>query len=407
MSNYKNRFLAPLLKKIAVEAPVTVLSGARQVGKSTLLLKELASGWRYYSVDDFEIAEQINTNPLNLLQSSDHIILDEAQKSPGLLPIIKNLVDRNPGKRFILSGSANLLLMSQTTESLAGRAQFLDLEPMSEAELKGESFPSLVNDLFEGKLPEKNASDSGNDLPDNVWRGGFPVVLSITGTDALVRWRESYIQSYLERDLRQLSQVDNLLDFRRLMRLTALRTGCVLNQSELARDAGLSQPTTHRYLNLLETSKLLFRIPAYRANATSRLVKSPKVMWLDSGLASHLCGIMHPESMIKHRSWGFLLECYAYAQIKAITAIMPVKPGIFYWRTRKGEEVDLIIELNDKILAIEIKSSSNVHFGDTQAIQQFMEKFPDTSMGIVFYSGDQILQFGEKIYGLPLSCLWS
>lgn len=404
---YKKRWITPLLKKMVKESPVTVLTGARQVGKTTLLQHELKNSWQYFSLDNYDVQGQLQRNPELILQGHSHIILDEVQKVPEIFPLIKSAVDGDPEKRFVLSGSANLLLMSNISESLAGRAEFLDLEPMTKAELLNNPPPDIILHLLKDQdLNPGKTEFSDYELEDIVWRGGMPAVLSRQEPDSLVRWREGFITSYLERDLRQISQTDNLADFKKLMQLAALRAGTILNQSDLARDAGLTQPTTHRYLNLLEISRLMMRLPVYRMSRNLRLIKSPKIMWVDSGLAYHLAGFYNTDQIKQSHEWGNMVECFVFGQLKAVASLLTPKPNIYYWRTRKGDEVDLIIEYGNSITAFEIKATTRVRYEDTKSLQLFMNNHSLKSCGILLYNGNEIKKLGDRLFAMPICMLW-
>jgi predicted AAA+ superfamily ATPase len=287
------RWISPLLKQANRDQPVIMLTGARQVRKSTLLLNtEPFCRWRYHTMDDFDVLRQARNQPEALWSGTDCVVLDEVQKTPEVLSAVKQTVDQDLGRfRFVLSGSANLLLMKKVSESLAGRAVYFVLEPMTLGELNQTSAPDVLSQLLSGDFPGEGQSSVP--APDSVLmilRGFMPALLKLDTPQAWVRWWEGYVSTYLERDLRQISQIDTLVDFRRIMELVALRSGQLLNQSEISRDAGISQPTVHRYLNILETTHLFERLPAYTSSHTTRLIKTPKAFWIDPGLAVFLSG---------------------------------------------------------------------------------------------------------------------
>ncbi|RQW04895.1 ATP-binding protein, partial [candidate division KSB1 bacterium] len=326
MIDYHPRWMANLLKTVCKEASIVVLTGPRQVGKSTLLLHEMADTYRLFNLDDLDILGQMQRDAQAVLLSDDRIIIDEAQRAPQILLTVKKLVDEFPQKRFILSGSANLLLMAQVSDSLAGRAQFLHLMPMTRAELRRKIPPDWLVRLLETGTFHPPAIEQGEapELHNCVWTGGLPIVLQRSDPESLTRWREGYIESYLERDLRQLSMIDSLTDFRRLMKLAALRNGQELNQSELARDAALSQPTAHRYLNLLEISEWIQSVPTFIGNRSLRIMKRPKLTWFDTGIAAHLQGF-RPTSLASEREWGRLFETYILNQIIPLCGLLTPK----------------------------------------------------------------------------------
>lgn len=291
--------------------PAVVLTGARQTGKSTLV-ETLAPGKRRYrSLDDFDVRDAARRDPEALLGGKDPLTLDEVQREPGLMTDVKRAIDRDrrPG-RFLLTGSANLLLMRRVFESLAGRASCLTLWPMTRREQLGRASAGRWDALL--ATPDDQWRDllMADDAPQEDWqalarRSGFPTPALQLGTasDRAI-WFDGYVRTYLERDLRDLAAISSLPDFRRLMQATCLRLGGILNQTELGRDTGLPQPTVHRWLNLLETSYQLIRLPAYAVNRTKRLIKSPRLSWSDTGLALHLSGTdprgAHLENLVMH-----------------------------------------------------------------------------------------------------------
>jgi uncharacterized protein len=402
---YYSRWITPLLQQTIQEASVLVLTGARQVGKSTLLLNEEPfRDWRFLSLDDFDVLRQANQDPQALWAGTDRVILDEVQKAPEILAAIKLIVDRAPGKmKFVLSGSANLLLMRQVSESLAGRAAYYVLDPLAVGEIKHAPPPQLIQKVLAGDWPaEGNAvTDLPPDPVPTMQRGLMPALLTLESEPAWVRWWDGYVTTYLERDLRQISQIDALIDFRRMMELLALRSGQLLNQSELARDAALTQPTVHRYLNLLETTHLFERVPAYASNRTTRILKSPKVFWNDPGLAVFLSGFFQEEDLRKSRELGCFFETFIYHHIHVLAQHLNPPARIYTWRTVQGQEVDFILEYGRKVIAIEVKLSRSPKFSDANGIRAFLADRPDAVGGLVLHSGDHIRWLGERILAVP------
>ena len=401
---YKPRWIAPFLRNAVRDHPVIVLTGARQVGKSTLLQREPPfSHWRYLSLDDFEILSQAKKDPSSLWAGADHIILDEVQKSTNVLDAVKSAVDSTPDRyRFILSGSANLLLMKKVSESLAGRAVYFTLYPMTTGEMDSFAPPDLLKKLFAGKLPKEGKIKFPlGDVYPLMCRGFMPSLLRMETPEAVLRWWEGYIGTYLERDLRQLSQIDSLPDFRRFMVTLALRCGQMLNQTEVSRDTGISQPSIHRYINLLETTYLVERLPAFALNRTKRLIKSPKIIWGDPGLVSFLAGYYKPEALKSAREAGCIFECMVYLHLHALSQLLVPRPRMFYWRTTTGKEVDFVLEWGRKLLAVEVKLSSKPRFSDTENLRLFMDEYPETSAGILIYTGNEIKIMHEKIVAIP------
>lgn len=387
---------------------MVVLTGARQVGKSTLLRNEKPfCDWRYLSLDDYDVLHQARTDPQALWSGTTEVVLDEVQKAPELLPALKRVVDQGRGpRRFVLSGSANLLLMRQMSESLAGRAVYFALAPMTCGEIGQRPSPSLLPDLLAKMAPRSEGEIA--DLPGlltTLLRGLMPPTLRLSTPAVCQEWWEGYVSTYLERDLRQVSQITSLADFRRLMHLLALRTGQILNQSELARDAHLTQPTAHRYVNLLETTHLLQRLPPFAASRTKRLVKSPKVHWADPGLAIYLGGYFDSESLAAARELGGFFESFVLHHLQVLADLLAPRARVYYWRTTPGKELDVVLEQGRRLLAFEIKYSETARFSDAESLRVFLNDHPQAVAGVVIYRGQQIQQLDERIFALPLGLL--
>lgn len=384
--------------------PVLVLTGARQTGKSTLLRHALSADvWRYLTCDQFDVLRQIEQDPMALLADPRPLIIDEVQRAPGVLSAIKQLVDVDrQARRFVLSGSANLLLMQQVTESLAGRATFLHLDPLTQCEVARRPRHTGLDDCFAGNPPRCAQPGRVKDWPARIWRGWFPVpALSLTG-NAVTRWLDGYVTSYVERDLRQLSQIDSLTDFRRLMQALALRSGTLLNQSEVGRDLGIKQPTVHRYCNLLESSCLLHRLPVYAVNRTLRLIKTPKPYWLDSGLAAHLAGCVDAAD-IDHTLWGRLVETAVLQHLRVWCELQTPKARISYWRTVSGHEVDFVIEWGRKLVAVEVKATSLPQYTHADDLRLFLGEYSEATAGLVVHLGTETTQLDTNIYAVPFA----
>ena len=281
--------------------PAVVVTGARQTGKSTLAQGLTPGGRRYFSLDDLDVMDAARRDPEVLVGGAKPVTLDEVQREPNLLLAVKRAIDRRrtPGQ-FLLTGSANLLLMGRVSESLAGRASYLALWPMTRREQLGLGRCGFWDELLDTRDDDwldllSARPDEPEDWRAVARRGGFPTpAVHLRKAEDRAVWFDGYVRTYLERDLQDLSSIASLPDFRRVMRAACLRLGQLVNQTELGRDVALPQPTVHRYLNLLETSYLLVRLPAYAVNRTKRLIKSPKLYWADTGVALHLAGAPNP-----------------------------------------------------------------------------------------------------------------
>ncbi|PIS37589.1 MAG: ATPase [Nitrospirae bacterium CG08_land_8_20_14_0_20_52_24] len=405
---YKPRCLQSFFEACLPIHPIIVLTGARQTGKSTFLqYSEPVCNWRYITLDNFDIRHQAEINPSALWAGADAIVIDEVQNSPLLLSAVKMAVDDKKRRvRFVLSGSANLLLMRRVSETLAGRAVYLRLYPMTLGEIRGRSVPSIVSELFSGELPpDGKVEKEENDPFAQISKGFMPSLMSLDRSDAVTMWWEGYVATYLERDLRALSQIESLADFRRVMEMLALRSGQMLNQTEISRDAGISQSTVHRYINLIETSCLAERLPAFHVNRTKRLIKAPKFYWLDSGLAAFLAGFHDLASVRSAREAGALFETFILQHLRVLSDLLIPKARVYYWRTVNGKEVDFVIEHGRKLLAVEVKLTSVPLYADIEGLKLFMEEYPETSCGLLVYNGNEIRRMDERIVAVPWSVL--
>lgn len=380
--------------------PAVVVTGARQTGKSTLA-KELTPGKRtFFTLDDLDVLDSARRDPEALVGRDHPVTIDEVQREPHLLNAVKRAIDRQrqPG-RFLLTGSANLLLMRRVSESLAGRASYLTLWPMTRREQMGLGRGGLWEELLEARdsdWPELLAN--GQEMPEDwrnlALRGGFPSpALHMDSQGDRTVWFDGYVRTYLERDLQVLSSITALPDFRRLMRAASLRTGQLVNQSELGRDVGLPQPTVHRYLNLLETSHLLVRLPAYAVNRTKRLIKSPKIYWGDTGITLHLAREEPKGAHLENLVLGDLLSWrdsrLDYAEI-------------FYWRTSIGEEVDFVIEAGDRLLPIEVKATTRPRLADASHLRTFRAEYGDRARsGLLVHAGEMLDWIASDVLAVP------
>lgn len=403
---YRRRWLEPRLVQAVADHPVVVLTGARQVGKSTLLQHtDPISGWRYHSLDDIDVLAQAEQEPEALWAGAKNVVIDEAQRAPELFLAVKRAVDQDRTRRFVLSGSANFLLLRQVSESLAGRAVYFVLRPLTDGEQQGRGPSDLLCKLLSGELSHEGKTTPAPDPLGLALDGFMPALLGLHSREAILEWWQGYVSTYLERDLRDLSQVASLPDFRRVMAIVALRTGQLLNQTETARDAGVSQPTVHRYLNLLEASFLLHRVPAFSVNRTKRLIKSPKVYWTDPALAAFLMGHYTLESVRKSREAGALFENLVLLHLQVLADLLYPPARIRYWRTVSGAEVDFVVEWGRSLTAFEVKLTNIPRYTDIKTLHLFLKEYPECRAGVLVYCGEEIVPMGEKIIAVPWNLL--
>ena len=405
---YRRRELSALAGDALETLPVVVITGLRQSGKTTFLQEDpVFRGRRFYSLDDFAILEAARRDPDGLVAGEEPVTIDEAQRCPELFIAVKRAVDRNrrPGQ-FVLSGSANLTLLRAVTESLTGRALYLKLTPFTRREALGStSRKPFVAKLLEGQVPGRTAPTEP--IPEReILRGGMPTI--VTGEAKRPDlWFLGYEQTYLERDLRDLAQVADLVAFRSLMRLAALRTGQILNQSDLARDVKLPASTVTRYLGLLETSMIVEKVEPYLRSRATRLIKSPKIYVSDSGIASHLVGVDNLGADADEPMRGPLYETYVHQNLAGILASRLPRCELGFWSVQGRHEVDFVVSRGRDVVAIEVKAGRRFHDKELGGLRAFVDKTPGVRAAVLAYNGVETVKLGDKLYAVPLSTLVS
>jgi predicted AAA+ superfamily ATPase len=398
------RAAAAAVERAAAVAPVVVLLGARQTGKTTLLRTlPLLEGRPYLNLDDFDLRLQADAEPEAVVARGPRLVLDEVQRSRDLLIAVKRSVDADPARtpgRFVLTGSANLFMMEQVGETLAGRAVYVTLWPFTRRERFGLGRAGVWSELLAAAPIDWRDLLDTHESPEEDWRdaavlGGLPVPsYRLQSNDDRALWFSGYVQTYLERDLQALRAVENLADFRRLMRAACLRIGNLVNQTDLARDVGIGQPQVHRFLNLMETSYQIVRLPAFALNRTRRLIKSPKLYWSDTALALFLAGEKEPR--------GAHLENMVLADLVAWRDLQPRRPEVLYWRTATGLEVDFVIETAGRLLPIEVKASARVSTADARGLEAFLEDYADLAGGaLLLHCGADTFPLTRRVLAVP------
>ena len=398
------RAAAAAVERAARVAPVVVLLGARQTGKTTLLRGlESLQGIPYLTLDDFDLRMQAEAEPEAVVARAPALVLDEVQRARDLLIAVKRAVDADPARgpgRFILTGSANLLMLQQVGETLAGRAVYVTLWPFTRRERLGAGRCGVWSELLGAPFSAWRDVLESSGAPAEDWRGaatlgGLPVPsYHLTDPDDRALWFSGYVQTYLERDLQALRAVESLADFRRLMRVASLRIGNLVNQTELGRDAGISQPQVHRFLNLMEASYQAVRLPAFAVNRTRRLIKAPKLYWSDTALALFLAGETAPR--------GAHLENLVLTDLLAWRDLHARRPEVLYWRTAGGLEVDFVIETPGRVLPVEVKASPRVGTGDAKALEAFLDEYPDIADGgLLLHGGEETYPLTRQVLATP------
>ena len=401
---YIQRWLETRLEEALEAHPVIVLTGPRQVGKSTLLENaSFLEGWRYLTLDDRDALDQAKEDPKGLLLKEEPTIIDEVQRCPDLLLTVKYLVDKSRRKRkFILSGSGNMSLRKAPRETLAGRAKYLNLTGFAFRELEGMPSEGVFSDILNGKEPDISIeTEKKVDMAKAVWRGGLPgIVLASSDKIALERLG-GYIDTYIRRDIQDLVKIRHPERFRLLMGSLAQAAGWESVQEELSKACGETRPNISRYLSLLKDTDLLYDVRGY-ATRNERSYKKSKYFWFDSGTACFLAGMRSALDLSKPRVKGRYLENFILQQILAWASNQVEIPEIFYWKPKKGKgEVDFVVRTAAEAIGIEVKSGKEVTFGDTRNMREFLNSHPEAKRGIIVYGGNAVNPVASNIYAVP------
>jgi predicted AAA+ superfamily ATPase len=404
--SYINRSLEPVLVKAASQFPAIVLNGPRQSGKTTILQHLFGLSYRYVSLEPPDVRVSATEDPRGFLEIyPPPVIFDEVQYVPDLLPYIKEKIDaeRDKSGQYLLTGSQNLLLMERVTESLAGRAAMLRLLPLSQREAEGHPAASLP---WESKQSYRKASKlSYHELWKGFVRGSYPELAADPGRDSYL-WHSSYVQTYLERDVRTIRQVGDLTQFQNFLRALAARSAQLLNITDLARDLGVAVNTARAWLSVLEATYQVTVLRPYFANVGKRLVKTPKVYFTDVGTLCYLTGLKDPAHAASGPMGGAILETAVISEIIKVLTHHGIDPQIYFWRTVAGTEVDIVLEADTKLVPIEVKLSATPRPAMASAIKRFKKDFADKVVsGYVVHPGDVMLSLGSGVKAIPFSSL--
>ena len=388
--------------------PCVLVTGARQVGKSTLLRDIMPKGMKYVTLDDYVEAAQAKKDPIGFLERHGMpLCIDEVQYAPELLRAIKMKVDeaRQPGM-YWLTGSQRFQMMKGVTESLAGRIGIVELMSMSQSEIVAQGEKAVP---FIPESPIELVNNAGlcdmRSLFERIWRGGYPQLIQYP-TMPSHDFFSSYLQTYVERDVQALAQVGNKSAFVKLMRSAALRTGQQLVYSDLARDAEVSPKTAAAWVSILETSGIISLLEPYHVNSIKRLAKSPKLYFLDTGLCSWLAGCDDVETLMRSNISGAMLETWVYGQLLRSFANHGIAPRLYYFRDLNGAEVDFVLEKNNCLYPMEVKQSNRPGIGDLKGVSKIPTGDFELKPGLVFCTSSKVEVMRDGVMGFPISGLW-
>lgn len=400
---YIPRWLEGRLADALESHPVVVLTGPRQVGKSTLLEHAgFLKNWRYLTLDDPDTLEQAREDPKGLFWEDKPTVIDEAQRCPELLLTVKYFVDKSERRRnFILSGSGNISLRQAPRETLAGRAKYLHLTGFSFRESHRLDAQGIFDKMWMGREIDALNVKPSEEIEQAIWRGSLPGVVLASNNKIALERLSSYIDTYVQRDIQDLVKIRHPQNFRRLMESLAQATGWESVQDELSKKCGETRTNVSRYMSLLKDTNLLYELKGYAVKG-ERAYKQSKYFWFDSGTACFLAGIRSLEDLKRPHIRGRYLENFILQQILSWASLQLTMPDILYWKPKAGDaEVDFVVYSGSRAVGIEVKSSKDISFSDTRPMREFLKSHPQVTKGIIVYAGDKVYPVATNIYAIP------
>lgn len=404
------RFLSVRIREALADSPVVLIHGPRQCGKTTLTkIVGDEGGFTYFTFDDDVQRAAAQADPVGFVADlPDRAILDEVQRVPELFTSLKAAVDvrRRPG-RFILTGSANVLLVPKLADSLAGRMEILRLHPLSQSELAGKPCRFLSRLFATGFKAGPSGERLGKTLAELVVRGGFPAAIARTNQRRRAAWYRDYADTMIQRDIQDLARISAMDALQRLLAMAAGQTACLLNVTELAAPFQISRQTIRDYLTLLSRIFLVDELPPWRSNRLKRLVKTPKLHVGDTGLAGALLGL-NGDTLWEDRSlFGRLLETFVYQELRRHASWQEAAVAFYHFRDKDQVEVDLVLESEGRVAGVEVKAGSTVTSDDFKGLRKLKDAIQNRfAAGVVLYDGDAVVGFGKDLYAVPVTKLW-
>ncbi len=414
MREEENRALFPRFANEVVttalrDTPVVMVTGPRQCGKTTLVRDLIATKREFVTMDDDTLLAAARSDPTGLVRDFDAITIDEVQRAPDLLRAIKRSVDENRrAGRFLLTGSANILALPHVSESLAGRMEIVTLLPLSQAEIRRKR-SGFLKAAFTGKLERPTEALIGKEFVEAVLVGGYPEMLRRKDPGRRQRWALDYVNAIVQRDVRDIADVEKLDAMPRLLRILANHSGQLTNFTQIGGQIGLDDKTTSKYVGVLEQLFLVRRVEPWFRNRVKRLVKTPKLHFLDTGLLGALMGVT-AERIAKDRSvFGVLLETFVFAEVLKHVSWSGESHALHHYRDKDQDEVDLVIETDrGALIGLEVKAGATVNAGDFKGLRKLANACGDDfAQGLVLYDGKMVLPFGDRLLAAPISCLWA
>lgn len=403
-----DRFAARQVTAALHDTPVVMVIGPRQCGKTTLARNFVAGDRVYVTLDDDTVLQGAREDPAGFVRNLDRVTIDEIQRAPDLLRAIKTSVDqdRRPG-RFLLTGSANVLTLPTVSESLAGRLAVVTLFPLSRAEIRDRR-PAFLRKAFGGALVKSPEAVMGDELMQAVLTGGYPEMLRRKAAARRQAWARDYVSAIVQRDVRDIADVERLTQMSRLLRVLAHHSGQLTNFTLIGGQNNLDDKTTKKFVAILEQLFLVRRIEPWFRNRLKRLVKTPRLHFLDSGLLSAILGVTAEQVARDRTLFGPLLETFVFSELLKQNAWLDEPCSFWHYRDKDQDEVDLVIENEAaELVGIEVKAAATVNASDFKGLRKLADATGHAlRLGVVLYDGAQTVPFGDRLFAAPVSCLW-
>ena len=402
------RFSALRVTAALKDTPVVMINGPRQCGKTTLVRDFADASRAYYTLDDDTVLQAARNDPAGFVRGLDRAIIDEVQRAPDLLRAIKKSVDddRRPG-RFLLTGSADVLTLPKVSESLAGRMEVVSLYPLSRSEIRGAK-PAFLEKAFAGKLVAPAEPMLGGDLVRAVLAGGYPEMLRREDKQRRHAWARDYVKAIVQRDVRDIAEIEKLSQMPRLFQVLAHHSAQLTNLTQMGGKIGLDAKTTGKYVAILEQLFLVRRIDPWFRNRIKRLVKTPKLHFLDAGLLAATLRVSAERIARDRALFGPIVETFVFSEVIKQLAWLDEPCTLHHYRDKDQDEVDLVVEDHTgALVGIEVKAAASVNAADFKGLRKLAgASGGDFRLGVVLYDGDKAVPFGEHLFAAPISCLW-
>lgn len=402
------RFIERRIREAMADTRVVLISGPRQAGKTTLAEKLASGSMPFLTLDDQTTLDTARADPVGFVRGLDRAVIDEIQRAPQLLLAIKRSVDKDkrPG-RFLLTGSANLLALPQVADSLAGRMEIAELLPLSQSELRKK--PSdFFEHIFLGKTPKAGEIIVGMDLIEHVLSGGYPEALQRSSLARRQKWHLDYAKAMIERDVKEVADILLIRHMPKLLRVLAHHSGRMVNYSNFGAPFGIGHVTAQKYVEVLERLFLIRMLQPWYTNELKRLVKTPKLHFLDSGLLATLQNLTAARLQSDRMVFGALLETFVFAELLKHASWSGERFEFYHFRDRYDDEVDIVIEdSKGHVVGIEVKAAATVTQSDLSGLRKLAQACGKRFvMGLVLYDHDTVVPFSERFFAVPISTLW-